>query len=40
LPEKVLSRLNKFENEAVTFIKDIALEIMREPSEKGAHNEY
>ena len=35
LPEKVLHRLNKFEKEAAMVIKDIALEIMQESSEKA-----
>jgi len=33
LPEKALSRLNKFENEVVMVIKDIVIEIINEPSE-------
>ena len=35
LPAKVLSRVNKFENEAAIVIKDIVLDIINEPTEKG-----
>ena len=34
LPEKALHKLNKFENEAVTVIRDIAFEFMQEFCEK------
>jgi hypothetical protein len=30
-----LSRVNKFENEAAIVIKDIVLDIINEPTEKG-----
>jgi len=35
LPEKVLSGLNKFENEAAIVLRDIVLDIINEPSQKG-----
>ncbi|MBZ9688566.1 hypothetical protein G9F72_019750 [Clostridium estertheticum] len=34
LPEKALSRLNKFEKQTATVISDITLEVMREFSEE------
>jgi len=34
LPEKAILRLNNFEREAATVIKDIALELMQDSSEK------
>ena len=35
LPEKALNRLNNFEQEAATVIKDIALDFIRDSSEKS-----
>ena len=39
LPEKVLQKLNNFEKEAATVIKDIALDFIRESSEKVTEDE-
>jgi hypothetical protein len=39
LPEGALQRLNTFEKEAATVIKDIALDFMRESSEKAEAGE-
>ena len=36
LPEKALLRLNKFEKEAATIIKDIALELLQDSSEEAS----
>ena len=39
LPEKVLHRLNNFEKEATTVIRDIALDFIRESSENATEDE-